>query len=151
MASSQNPPPPSAPYPAPATLPPIPPTPRRTLPLGVAILSVLIGLLGILILLLGLLILVGVAVSSFPTGLGPGASFGFGGLTLGAIAFVVGLILLGIATALWRLRLWALVLGLIVLFFVMLSYAASEQFLSLGFLLSLVLFIYLVAVNRHFR
>ncbi len=147
MSSSEPTSPPQ--YTPPATLPPV--QPQRNLPLGVAILSVLIGLLGIFLVVVGVLILVAGTVTSLPMGVGFGTPFHLGAMVIGAIVLIAGLIVIGIAVALWRLRLWALVLGLIVLFFVMVSYGVAHNFLSIGFLLALVLFIYLLAVNRHFR
>ncbi len=137
-------------YPAPSTLPP-PARPRRELPLGVAILAVLVGLFGILILVGGLLLVVGSSIAGQFEFFGPGSSLGFAPLVAGVIAVIIGLIILGIGVALWRLRLWALVLGLIFLLFEMVSYGVEGRFVSLGFLLALVIFVYLLAVNRHFR
>lgn len=137
-------------YPAPATLPP-PARPRRELPLGVAILAVLVGLFGFLILIGGILIIVGLSIGGQLDFLGPGSSFGFTPLIAGIIAVIIGLIILGIGVALWRLRLWALVLGLIFLFIELVSYGLEGRFVSLGFILALVIFVYLLAVNRHFR
>ena len=121
--------------------------PARSRPLGVAILSVLIGIYGFLVFLAGLLVLAGVAVSSY---LGIPALGGYGGIILGLIVLVIGLIILGVAVALWRLRLWALVLALIVTFIELAIYGLAHDFLSLGFILSLLIFVYLIAVSRHF-
>ena len=122
------------------------PPPSR--PLGVAILAVLVGLYGILLILGGLLVLAGVAVTHFlgvPTGFA-----GLGAFALGLIVFIVGLIILGLALGLWHLRMWALVLTLLFLLFELISYGLAHNFVSFGFIVSLLLFIYLLAVSRHF-
>jgi hypothetical protein len=121
------------------------PVPGR--PLGVAILAVLIGLLGFITLIAGILLLVGVAAGAF---LAVPGFFGYGGLTLGAIILVIGIILLAVATGLWDLRMWALALAILVLIFYLVIYALGGDFLSLGFIVSLILLLYLVAVSRHF-
>jgi hypothetical protein len=130
------------------TLPPPAPPPRRSLPLGVAILSLLVGIYGFVLFLIGLLVIGKVAVSSY---LGLPSTFGLSGYELGALVAIVGLIILGIAVALWRLRLWALVVGLLFLVYEMVSYAYAGHYASLGFVFALVIFLYLIAVNRHFR
>ncbi len=131
-----------------STLPPPAPPPTRSLPLGVAILSILVGLYGFFVFVVGLLLFVHVAISSY---VGVPSKFGLTGYGLAALVTVVGLIILGIAVALWRLRLWALVLGLLFLLYELVSYAYAGHYESLGFLLALVIFVYLLAVNRHFR
>ena len=121
------------------------PTPGR--PLGVAIIAVLIGIFGFFILLAGILLIVGVAASAF---FAVPVFLGYGGLTLGLIIFVIGLILLAVAYGLWDLRMWALVLAILVLILYVVVYALAGDFVSLGFILSLILLLYLVAVSRHF-
>jgi hypothetical protein len=130
------------------TLPPPAPPPERSLPLGVAILSILVGLYGFFIFVLGLLYAAHIAVSTY---LGVPFKFGLHGYELAAVVSIVGLIILGIGVALWRLRLWALVLGLLFLLYEMVVYAYAGDYASLGFILALVIFLYLLAVNRHFR
>lgn len=140
------------PYPPTSSLPPPAPPPRRSLPLGVAVLSVLIGLYAIVLVVLGALVLAGVAVGVLGQYFGSVTSFaGLTGAVLGGILLVVGLIILGIAVALWRLRMWALVLAILVLFFEIVVYAIAGQFYTVGFVLSVVILLYLIAVHRHFR
>lgn len=131
-----------------SSLPPPAPPPYRSLPLGVAVLSILVGIYGFALFLLGLLLFVGrslhISYLSVPV-------FGLSGYPLAAAVTIVGLVLLGIATALWRLRLWALVLALLFLVYELAAYAYAREFVTLGFVLSLVIFLYLIAVNRHFR
>jgi hypothetical protein len=122
-------------------------TTTSTRPLGVAILAVLIGLFGFLVLLAGILVLVGVAAGAF---FAVPAFLGAAGLTLGLIVFIIGIVLLAVAYGLWDLRMWALVLAILVLILYVVGYALAGAFVSLGFLFSLVLLIYLVAVSRHF-
>ena len=123
------------------------PTPTR--PLGVAILAVLVGIFGFLLVLGGALILAGIAAITFlgiPSGLA-----GVGGLTFGIIVLIVGLIILGLALGLWHLRMWALVLTLLFLIFELVSFGLAGNIVSFGFFFALILFIYLLAVHRHFQ
>jgi hypothetical protein len=123
------------------------PPPSR--PLGVAILAVLIGIYGFVEFLLGLFLLVGSAVFS---SVAPSYSaFGLTGVAVGAVFAVIGLIILGLAVGLWHLRMWALVLMLIFLAIEMILNGLAHAFISFGFIVALILFIYLLAVNRHFR
>ena len=125
------------------------PAPPPSRPLGVALLAVLVGLYGFLLFLGGLLVLAGVAVSHF---LGVPSGFaGLGSFALGLVVFIVGLIILGLAVGLWHLRMWALVLTLLFVIFELISFGLAGAFVSLGFILAFILFIYLLAVHRHFR
>ncbi len=124
-------------------------TTTSTRPLGVAILAFLVGLFGVLIIIGGLLILAAAAV---PAILGVPSSFvGESGALWGVIVLIIGLIILGLALGLWHLRMWALVLTLIFVFVELASFAIAGNYVSLGFILSLIIFVYLLAVNRHFR
>jgi len=118
-------------------------------PLGVAILAVLVGLYGFLLILAGVLVLAGVAVTHFlgvPTGFA-----GLGTVAIGLIVLIVGLIILGLALGLWHLRMWALVLTLLFVIFELISFGLAGAFVSFGFIVALILFIYLLAVHRHFQ
>jgi len=119
-------------------------------PLGVAILAVLVGLFGLLWILGGLLIVADVGAVTYFNGGGLPSLLHQTGLVAGLIVFVLGLIILGLALGLWHLRMWALVLTLIVLFVELVSYGLAGNFVSLGFIVALVLFVYLLAVHRHF-
>jgi hypothetical protein len=134
--------------PATSSLPPPAPPPERKLPLGVAVLSILVGLYGFFVFVIGILLFAKIAVNSY---LGAPETFGLGGYELAALVTIIGLILLGIGVALWRLRLWALVLALLFLLYELVTYAYAGHYESLGFVLALVIFLYLIAVNRHFR
>jgi hypothetical protein len=131
-----------------SSLPPPAPPPERSLPLGVAILSILVGLYGFFVFVIGLLLFANIGVNTY---LGRPETFGLVGTELAAIVTIIGLIILGIAVALWRLRLWALVLALLFLLYELVTYAYAGHYESLGFILALVIFLYLIAVNRHFR
>ncbi len=138
-------------YPETSTLPPPAPPPsstERSLPIGVAILSILIGIYGFFVFLTGLLLLVNIGIPSY---FGHPPSFGLAGVELAAIVTIIGLVILGIAVALWRLRLWALVLAILFLLYELISYAYAGHYESIGFVVALLLFLYLLAVNRHFR
>lgn len=120
-------------------------------PLGVAILAVLIGLFGVLWIVIGLFVLGGASIHGYEAyGANP-AIFHQTGLVAGAIVLVVGLIILGLALGLWHLRMWALALTILVLLVVLVSDALAGSIVSLGFLVALILLIYLAAVHRHFR
>jgi hypothetical protein len=118
-------------------------------PLGVAILAFLVGLFGVLIILGGLLI---IAAATVPAFLGVPSHFvGASGAVWGVVVLIIGLIILGLALGLWHLRMWALVLTLIFVFIELVSFGIAGAWVSLGFILSLIIFVYLLAVNRHFR
>ena len=131
---------PATPYPAAA--PPMPPS----RPLGVAILAVLVGLYGVFLILAGIVVLAGAAV------LGSLAGYQFAGLPLfavGAIVFILGIVILAAALGLWHLRLWALVLARIVTFIEVVSYGLAGAILGLA--IALIIFVYLLAGHRHFH
>ena len=124
-----------------------PASPSR--PLGVAILAVLVGIFGFLLVLGGALVVAGAAALTF---LGVPSGFaGLGGVEFGAIVLIVGLIILGLALGLWHLRMWALVLTLLFVIFELVTYGLSGAYVSFGFIFGLILFVYLLAVHRHFR
>ena len=133
--------------PATSTLPPPAPPPRKSLPIGVAILAVLVGLYGFVLFVLGLLLFAKIGVSQY---LGV-PSLGLTGYELAGLVAIIGLVILGIGVALWRLRLWALVLGLLFLLYELVAYAYAGKYETFGFIFALVIFLYLIAVNRHFR
>jgi hypothetical protein len=131
--------------------PPAYPPPMPSRPLGVAILAVLIGIYGFLEFLVGLLIAVGSAAISSLGGSSAFHILGTSGVLGGAIIAIIGLIVLGLAVGLWHLRMWALVLTLLFLAFELVINGLAGTFVSFGFIVALILFIYLLAVNRHFR
>jgi hypothetical protein len=121
-----------------------------TLPLGVAILAILIGIYGFLVFVLGLLVAV---ASSYAGSLGaanPAHALGVTGLVAGIIILIIGLIILGTAVGLWDLRMWALVLAILVLIVIVGLDALAGAFVSFGFIVGVILIIYLAAVSRHF-
>lgn len=121
-------------------------------PLGVAILSLLVVLYGIGAVALGILTLF-----QHPVGLlqkyvdwVPSLSSYSG--TVGAIVTaVVGVILIAVAVGLWRLSMAALGLAILVLLYELVVFGLARQFETIGFILALVIILYLVAVSRHFR
>ena len=121
---------------------------RRTLPILVAILAIVIGIVGVFVLLAGLFMLLAgldLAIGGrFPL-LGRGY---FPNLVLaGGFYFILGAVEIATARGLWDLEAWALWLTAIIVFLLMVgSFFVS----TLLFLLFLVLFIYLLAVRKHF-
>jgi hypothetical protein len=116
-------------------------------PLGVAIIAILIGIFGFFTVIGGILLLAG---STVGLAFGVPGFLGLTGFVLGVIVLIVGLLLLAVAYGLWDLRMWALALAVIVLIFELVANALAGAFLSLGFIVSLLLLIYLIAVSRHF-
>jgi hypothetical protein len=124
--------------------------PTASRPLGVAILAVLIGIYGFIVFIVGLLIAIGSSVNSYLAGSSAFHSLGVSGVVVGLITLIIGLIILGLAVGLWHLRMWALVLTILFLLFVLVLDGLAGAFISLGFILALILLVYLIAVSRHF-
>ncbi|HEV8050188.1 MAG TPA: hypothetical protein VGP88_06300 [Thermoplasmata archaeon] len=120
---------------------------RPSLPIGVAILSVLIALLGIVVLVSGLLFLLneylGTAIPSQLLIVHQVDVIG------AAILVLLGAVLVGVATALWNQEAWALYTTVVVLF-LGLGYLFFTSTITVVFLVFLVLFVYLLAVRHHF-
>jgi hypothetical protein len=116
-------------------------------PLGVAILAVLIGLFGALLLVSSLLLFV------FGSALAGTGGFGFSGSVFvdALVLLILAIVLFVVATGLWDLRLWALVLSILVVGFLWLSDVFTGRLLSLTSLVEVVLLVYLVLVRHHFR
>jgi hypothetical protein len=125
-------------------------SPTTTLPLGVAILAILIGIYGFFVFLIGLLIAVGSTILAAYGGANPLGHFGYSGTIAGLIILIVGLIILALAVGLWNLRMWALVLTVLFLIIEMVIYALAGAFITFGFIAAVILFVYLVAVSKHF-
>ena len=126
-----------------------------SLPLGVAILAVLTGLVGAFILIAGLVVvLVALYVIA---GAGWATVFGTG-LLAGLITFIVGIVVLAVATGLWDQEMWAFVLAVIatgagVLWFIARPLWDGGGLVSVETWPALifgVLFVYLLAVKNHF-
>ncbi len=124
------------------------PTPvRPLLPVGVAILAVLIALVGVVVLVSGALYL----LDTFIPGIVPPELLILSAIDpIGAaILLVFGAVLLGVATALWHQERWALWTTVVVVFGVM-AYLFFTFSITILFLVLVGLFIYLLAVRRHF-
>ena len=128
------------------------PEPGR--PLGVALIAFLLGVFGFFTFVGGILIAV---LKYYGLNLGGSNLYGVSGLTLGLVLIVLGLIELGVATGLWRLRMWALVVAVLVLLFevvgplISIAENRAGDGAVLGIVIPLLLLIYLIAVRRHFR
>lgn len=121
----------------------------RSRPLGVAILAFLVGLVGFVYFVAGLVLALGFSFG-YVFGVAGGV-FGLSAGVVGIVFMILGLITVGVAVGLWHLRLWALILALLVTFIVLVSDALAGRFISFGFIFSLLIFVYLLAVSRHFR
>jgi hypothetical protein len=128
------------------------PAPNR--PLGVAIIAVLLGLYGFLTFIGGLLVIV---LSNYGLVVGGTYLFGLSASLVGIVLVFLGLIELGVAVGLWHLRMWALVLAVLVLLFdlarptVNIALGKGVGSSVLGFIIAVLLLIYLIAIRRHFR
>ena len=126
-----------------------------TLPLGVAVLSVVVGIFGAFLLFAGLIVVM-VALLNLAM-VGWAGTFGGGAIT-GLITLAFGALILGVAFGLWHQELWAFVLaliatGLAVIWFIALPVyggAGVGALVSLPAIVSGVLFVYLLAVHDHF-
>lgn len=120
---------------------------RPSLPIGAAILAVLIGIAGLVLLLAGSLFLLNYySQGAVPNGLLIVHSVDpFGA----ALLLLLGAVLLALATALWRQEAWALWTTIVVVF-AGLAYLFFTDSITVLFVLLLVLFVYLLAVRRHF-
>jgi hypothetical protein len=120
---------------------------RPSLPVGVAILSVLIALLGLVVLVSGLLFLLneylGTAIPSQLLIVHQVDVIG------AAILVLLGAVLVGVATALWNQEAWALYTTVVILF-LGLGYLFFTSTITVVFLVFLLLFVYLLAVRHHF-
>jgi len=127
---------------------PAPRRPRHT-PIGVAILGILLILSGVLVALLGILVLIASTVlAGFLNGLG--VSIAGAGLLVGGVILVIGILLVVSGMGLIRLRLWAWVLAfLATLGTLVLLVVYGGTVCGIG--IAAVIFIYLIAVKRHFR
>jgi hypothetical protein len=124
---------------------PSPVVPR--LPVGVAVVSILIALVAVVMVLGGALYLLDqLGSTAVPSvfDLFPSVDL------LGAgILLILGIALLGIATALWRQETWALWTTLVIVFATTV-YLFFTNSITVLFLLFVLLFVYLLAVRRYF-
>ncbi|MCI4327617.1 MAG: hypothetical protein L3K16_08325 [Thermoplasmata archaeon] len=124
------------------------PTPvRPSLPIGVAVFSVLIALLGLVVLASGILFLLNAYLgTAIPTQLLIVHQVDIVGA---AVLVLLGAVLMGVATALWNQEAWALYTTVVALF-LGLGYLFFTSTITVIFLVFLVLFVYLLAVRHHF-
>jgi hypothetical protein len=124
-------------------------TKEGELPILVGLLAILIGLFGFFFLIVGvLLIAASVGVLGLPAA-GAYAIVNGGALFAGVVTLIFGAVLITVATGLWDLELWALILtGAVVAVMVALLVVASDFGWSL--LIAVGLLVYLVLVRGHF-
>jgi len=127
--------------------------PRRR-PFGVTLLGILIILIGLLVLFVGLLLVLIVVAPGSVVPAEFSALLTVSGLTLtiAAIVTVVGALWLVAGIGLLRLRTWAWALALIAsLLGAVAGFLTPPVGLGCGTIFGIVVFIYLIAVRRHFR
>lgn len=127
--------------------------PHPTKPIGILVLAMIIGVAGVLGIILGLLVVLSPAVNIGGFGLlvnFVNDNINNLGLLGGAIIFIGGIVAVSVANGLWHQEMWALVLcvggtfvGETIIFFL----AIPFSYLFFGLL---VIFIYLLAVRKHF-
>jgi hypothetical protein len=120
---------------------------RPARPIGVAVLAVVIGLIGLVLLLAGGLFL----INSYSGGVIPGSVLIVHSVSQigAALLFLLGAILMAVATALWRQEAWALYTTVVVTF-AGLTFLFFTGAITYLFLILLVVFVYLLVVRRHF-
>ncbi len=122
------------------------PQPRRR-PIGVTLLAILLILVGILAVLVSLvLLLAGVLLVPVT---------GFLGVAIGGVILILSFLVLAAGFALLSLRPWAWWLAVIVLFLYLLTQVsvvlAGGGIGVVGVIIPALVFIYLLAVRKHFR
>ncbi|MHB8352759.1 MAG: hypothetical protein ACYDFT_08775 [Thermoplasmata archaeon] len=119
------------------------------LPILVGLLAVLIGLFGLFWIVVGVLILLSwLGLLAYPMFFAVGV-IGSATVVTGALTLIFGVVLMVVATGLWDLETWALYLtGFVVAAVIALLVLAGS--FGLGLLVSVGLFVYLVAVSPHF-
>jgi hypothetical protein len=127
--------------------------PHPTRPFGVVILSFLVAILGVGSLVVGLMVVLQPAVN-LGAGLVLVAWVNTQIITLGPLGgaglFIGGIVLLSISNGLWHQELWALGVSIVSIF----ALEATIFFLLIPFtylfFVLLLLFVYLLAVRKHF-
>lgn len=131
--------------PRPYTPPPL----RPSLPIGVAVISVLLALGGIVLLLSGALVLLNSVVGNIAVSTAPLITNATIDPWGAAILIVLGGVVIAVARALWDLERWSLYVGVGGSFFG-LTYLFFTNSITILFLLLLALFVYLLTVRHHF-
>jgi hypothetical protein len=119
------------------------------LPILVGILAVILGIFGIFLAVVGILILLtAFGILSIPAA---AAYTAIGGpaVIAGLVTFIIGAIIVGVATGLWDLETWALYVTGIALA-VIIGWLVYTGSFGISLVISVVLIIYLMAVSRHF-
>jgi len=113
----------------------------------VAILAILAFIAGLVTFIggLGVLLVFGVGAVATFGGLIPGLS----GVASGVAIVILGLITMGVAVGIWRLRMWAWWV-MVILMLANIAFAAVAQN-WLGLVLPVIIFLYLLAVRGSFR
>ncbi|MCI4368208.1 MAG: hypothetical protein L3K09_01405 [Thermoplasmata archaeon] len=122
-------------------------SPYPSRPLGVAVLAVIIGIVGFLIALAGVLLVV---LSAVALAAEPVYTFGAVGAVAALVLLLFGILALVVASGLWNLRQWALVLALLLFGFAFLGNLLAGRLFTLPGILEALLLVYLLAVSRHF-
>jgi hypothetical protein len=124
-------------------------SPAGELPILVGLLAIIIALFGLFFLVVGAVVLAAAfGYLVFPAAM---AFSPFAGSLLftGAVTLVFGAVLVSVATGLWDLELWALLLTGITIGVVIALLVLSASF-GWGLLVAVALLIYLAAVSNHF-
>ncbi len=121
--------------------------PPPSLPIGVAILSIVTAAVGVLLMVSGILFV----LSYYASLVVPSSAILFHvGNPIGATVLVVlGAVIALLSSALWHQELWAFYL-MVGFLFLGLAYLFFTDSITYLFLIVLVVFIYLIAVRHHF-
>ncbi|MGA7861491.1 MAG: hypothetical protein WCB19_06500 [Thermoplasmata archaeon] len=137
---------------APPTVQHLPPVwerqlPPPSLPIGVAILSIVTATVGVLLMISGILFVLTYYASVFvPSSL---VIFHVGDPTGAVVLVVLGAVIALLSSALWHQELWAFYL-MVGFLFLGLAYLFFTDSITYLFVIVLVVFIYLIAVRHHF-
>ena len=121
--------------------------PPPSLPIGVAVLSIVTAAVGVLLLISGILFVLNYYASIFvPSSL---VIFHVGEPVSATVLVILGVVIVLLSSALWHQELWSfyLMVGFLFLGLAYLFFTASITYL---FLIVLAVFIYLIAVRHHF-
>ena len=118
-------------------------------PILVALISIIVLLAGIVWMVVGATSLFGLSITHY---LGSVPTFvDLTGQTSAVLEIVIGLAVVVISFGLWEEKQWALILTLLFLLFELIAYGSAYDFVSFPFILSLLLFVALIASSRSFH